>query len=207
MDLLGRAHAAPAARVRGEDRKPGFVAYPTLCRALSVVLDTGVPPRPASAKPRDLGQGTTQEKIGETRDSVPSWVGSVTSSVMLALVSRFIGVGGASLRPPWALTFVNRRYSHPQPQHTPEWRLGVVWRKVPFTQWRAGRAVCSQPSAHLICAGSPELSGAQLRPGVWGKNSLKGEARRSVGCGALWGWLASWRRVLLLQVWGSLLKG
>lgn len=82
MDLLGRAHAAPASRVLGEDREPGFVAHPSRCRALSVVLYTGVPPRPAAAKPRDLGQGTTQEKIGETRDSVPSWVGSVTFSVM-----------------------------------------------------------------------------------------------------------------------------
>lgn len=91
-------------------------------------------------------------------------------------MSRFIGVGGASLRPPWALTFCESAVLPPQPQHIPEWRLGVVWRKVPSTQWRARRAVCSQPSALLIGAGPPELSGAQLRPGEWDKNSLKGEA-------------------------------
>lgn len=80
---FSRAHCCTCRALSGRGPGTRFLCSPcTLRSSESGALDTWVPPRPASALPRDLGQGATPEKIRDTRDSVPSWVGSVTSYVM-----------------------------------------------------------------------------------------------------------------------------
>lgn len=71
-------------------------------------------------------------------------------------------------------------------------------RSLPRTGEQGGLSSSMVFLAHLVHAGPPVLSGAQLKPEGWFRGLLHPGMRRPVG--ALWGWLASWR-VLPLQIW------